>query len=219
MSVAQNIARFRESVGANPVTLVAVTKTATIDQIEEAFSNGITEFGENKVQTALAKKQELASRTKTESRWHFIGHLQTNKVKQVVGNFSLIHSVDSVRLAMSLAKAAQEKGLVQQALLQVKMVEDPSKFGFSPAELKDAFAEIIGLDGLSVRGLMTITPLESSRETWLKCFNGLRSLRDELAQKHGVELKELSMGMSDDWHEAVACGSTMVRLGRAIFSN
>src|SRR5271156_4093606 len=112
MSVAHNIARFRESVGANPVTLVAVTKTATIDQIEEAFTNGVTEFGENKVQMALAKMQELAPRTQEESRWHFIGHLQTNKVKQVVGNFSLIHSVDSMRLAVSLAKAAQEKGLV-----------------------------------------------------------------------------------------------------------
>jgi hypothetical protein len=124
-----------------------------------------------------------------------------------------------MRLAVSLAKAAQEKGLVQSVLLQVKVVDDPNKFGFTPTELKEAFAEIIGLDGLSVRGLMTITPMDSSKETWLKCFNGLRSLRDELAQNHGVELKELSMGMSDDWHEAVACGSTMVRLGRAIFNN
>jgi uncharacterized pyridoxal phosphate-containing UPF0001 family protein len=106
MSVGANIARFRESVGTRPVTLVAVTKQATIAQIEEAFSAGVTKFGENRLQNALAKREELTPEIQNRSRWHFIGHLQTNKVKQVIGNFELIHSVDSQNLAEQISKTA-----------------------------------------------------------------------------------------------------------------
>jgi pyridoxal phosphate enzyme (YggS family) len=219
MSVAENIARFKESAGAQPVTLIAVTKNATVLQIEEAFHAGVTEFGENRLQDAMSKRNQLPPHVEQNSKWHFIGHLQTNKARHVVGNFELIHSVDSLSLAKELSKAAVNSGLKQAILLQVKIAVDPTKFGFGAEELKDVFPLIGSLPNIEVKGLMTISPLVSDRRIWLDCFIGLRKLRDELEQKHGVKLKELSMGMSSDWPEAVSCGATMVRLGRAIFGN
>jgi pyridoxal phosphate enzyme (YggS family) len=217
MSVAENIARIREGFGNHPVKLIAVTKSAQIPQIEEAFATGITEFGENRVQDALSRIEQLSSEIQQKVSWHFIGHLQTNKAKQVVGRFALIHSVDSVKLAAEISKSAQAKGLVQQILLQVKILPDPSKSGFSAEELKADFISISKLPNIEVCGLMTITPLEAERDEKIACFSGLRELRDELQMVSGIPLRELSMGMSDDWQQAVACGATMVRIGSAIF--
>ncbi len=219
MSVAENIARFRESVGAHPVTLIAVTKNAASAKIEEAFLAGVTEFGESRLQDAITKRNQLPPNVEQNAHWHFIGHLQTNKAKQAVGRFALIHSVDSLYLAEQLAKVASDRQIKQAILLQVKVVPDPNKFGFTPEELKQVFSQIIQLPNIEVKGLMTITPWGADQQVWQTCFTGLRKLRDELEQQYGVSLKELSMGMSDDWREAVTCGATMVRLGRAIFGN
>jgi pyridoxal phosphate enzyme (YggS family) len=219
MSVGANIARFKESVGTRPVALVAVTKQATIAQIEEAYFAGVTRFGENRVQNALAKREELTPEIQNRSLWHFIGHLQTNKVKQVIGNFELIHSVDSQNLAEQISKTAKDRGARQAILVQVKIAEDPNKFGFEPDQLRQSFGNLCSLESLDIKGLMTITPQDCNRETSIKCFEGLRDLRDELSKEHKVDMTELSMGMSDDWQDAVACGATMVRLGRAIFGN
>ncbi len=149
--------------------------------------------------------------------WHFIGHLQTNKVKQAVGKFSLIHSVDSLRLAQEISRMAQIKQITQPILLQVKLSADPSKSGFTPEELKAHLPEIIKLPNIECRGLMTITPKDASGEIRHKCFTGLKQLRDELEKEAGIKLTELSMGMSDDWQEALACGSTMLRIGYCYF--
>jgi pyridoxal phosphate enzyme (YggS family) len=219
MTVADKIARFRESVREQDVTLIAVTKFASKQQIEEAFRAGVTEFGENRLQHAQAIRKELPPEVEQGSRWHFIGHLQTNKAKQVVGAFELIHSVDSVNLAIQLSKAASERMINQAILLQVKIASDPNKFGFSSDELKKVFSQLVHLPNLEIQGLMTITPLEADEVVTKTCFNQLRVLRDELEQEHNVQLKELSMGMSDDWPQAVSSGATMVRLGRAIFDN
>lgn len=219
MSVADNIARFRESVREQEVLLIAVTKFASVAQIEEAFEAGVTEFGENRLQHAQAIRKELPPEVEQGSRWHFIGHLQTNKAKQVVGAFGLIHSVDSVNLATQLSKAARERMIDQEILLQVKIADDPNKFGFSPDELKNVFSQIAQLPNLQIKGLMTITPLDADEVVTKTCFDQLRALRDELQQEHNVQLKELSMGMSDDWPQAITSGATMVRLGRAIFDN
>jgi len=219
MSVADNIAHFRESVGEQDITLIAVTKFASVTQIEEAFQAGVTEFGENRLQHAQAIRKELPPEVEQGSRWHFIGHLQTNKAKQVVGAFALIHSVDSVNLAVQLSKAASERNINQAVLLQVKIADDPNKFGFSPDELKKVFSQLVQLPNLQIQGLMTINPLDADVVLTKACFNQLRHLRDELEQEHNVQLKELSMGMSDDWPQAVSSGATMVRLGRAIFDN
>jgi pyridoxal phosphate enzyme (YggS family) len=217
MSVADNLARIKETIGHRPIKLVAVTKTAKPSQIEEAFAFGVTEFGENRLQDAVNKQEKLPPDLVSSSNWHFIGHLQTNKVRQAVGRFSLIQSVDSLHLAQEISKVAARQGTDQRILLQVKMADDPAKFGFSPTQLQADFVEILKLPNLKIDGLMTITPLTEDKEVWQQCFIGLKQLREDLEKTHGVSLRELSMGMSSDWQEAITCGATMVRLGRAIF--
>ena len=217
MSVAANLARIKERLGGSPVTLVAVTKNVGMDAIEEAFRSGVTEFGENRVQDALDKQQQVPPYMSDKIRWHLIGHLQTNKVKKIIGKFGLIHSVDSIHLAKEISEQASRRGSVQPVLLQVKMVEDPTKSGFEPNELRSAFADLLAMSGIRVDGLMTMAPLTDDVAVWRKSFCGLKALRDELAAKFSISLKELSMGMTQDWEEAVKCGSTMIRLGRAVF--
>lgn len=217
MSVAANLARIRETLGPAPVTLIAVTKNVGIDSIEEAFRSGVTEFGENRVQDALDKQQLVPPHMADKIHWHLIGHLQTNKVKKVIGKFELIHSVDSYHLAREISAQARQKSAIQPVLIQVKVVEDPSKSGFDPEELRQRFADLLSLPGLRIDGLMTMAPLTDDPAVWQASFCGLRALRDELSAKFGMPLKELSMGMTQDWQEAVKCGSTMIRLGRAVF--
>lgn len=215
--MAANLALIREQLGEHPVKLIAVTKTASLSQMEEAFTCGVTEFGENRVQDALSKMQNLSPNTVQRVNWHLIGHLQTNKVKFAVGNFALIHSVDSLRLAKEISTTAQKKNLTQRVLLQVMVLPDPNKTGFTIDELKASISELLALPGIKIEGLMTITPLTNDSAVWTESFNRLRTLRDELSQQYGIELTELSMGMTNDWRDAVTCGATMVRLGRAIF--
>lgn len=217
MSVTENIARIRESFGSHPVRLIVVTKNARPKQIEEAFNNGVTEFGESRVQDALQKMEAMPPWLMERASWHFIGHLQTNKVKQVVGKFSLIHSVDSLRLAQEISRVAQIKQIQQPILLQVKVMPDANKSGFTPEELKSQLREIINLPNIECKGLMTITPQNARGELRQKCFLGLKQLKDDLTQETGTYLPELSMGMSEDWQEALASGSTMLRIGTAIF--
>src|SRR5262249_41079646 len=152
-------------------------------------------FGESRVQDAITKMNALPTNLLGNSHWHFIGHLQTNKVKQAVGRFRLIHSVDSLRLAQEISKTSAEKGITQAILLQVKLANDPAKSGFAPNELKQCFHEISHLPNIECRGLMTITPLAASQADRIACFNGLKQFRDQLAREHGTELPELSMGM------------------------
>lgn len=216
-TLAEALANIRNILADKPVQLIAVSKQATCKQMEEAFSLGVTEFGENRVQDALKKRSDLSPALVQSSHWHFIGHLQTNKVKQVVGNFDLIHSVDTLRLAKEISEQATNKGLVQKILLQVKVLEDPSKSGFTPESLRSSLSEILSLNAISVEGLMTICPQSSDPSTWRRCFKGLSELKMELENSHQIKLQELSMGMTDDWNEAIAYGATMIRIGRALF--
>ena len=217
--MAANLAKVREAIDDQAVRLIAVTKHATNAQIEEAFSLGVSEFGESRVQDALKKRDELPPHVALNSNWHFIGHLQSNKVKQAVGNFALIHSVDSLSLAEEVSRIACQKGTTQSILLQVKVLPDDSKSGFTKEELCKNLSTILALPSIKVEGLMTITPLTNDAKLWHESFSGLSMLRDQLNREFGISLKELSMGMSDDWREAIICGSTMIRLGRAIFGN
>jgi hypothetical protein len=219
MGVADNLARIRESIGAQPVKIIAVTKYTGPEGIEEAFDCGVTEFGENRVQDLVRKHGQLPERLRTQINWHFIGHLQTNKVKQVVGQCTLIHSVDSLHLAQAVSREAARRSVTQPVLLQVKVISDPGKFGFTQEELKADLGTILALPNIEVKGLMTITPLTGDPAVRQQCFEGLKALRDELEKTHGIALAELSMGMTDDWPEAIRCGATMVRLGRAIFGS
>ncbi len=218
MSVADNLARIRETIGSRPVRLVAVTKNVGPEEIREAFRCGVTTFGENRVQDALEKQDLLAGTLAGKVDWHLVGHLQTNKVRKAIGRFALIHSVDSLRLAEEISSCCRRHGMVQPLLLQVKILPDPAKSGFDPASLRASLPDILALPGIKVEGLMTITPLGQDPGVWRRCFSGLRDLRDELEQEFAIKLPELSMGMSQDWREAISCGATMVRLGRAVFA-
>jgi PLP dependent protein len=217
--LAANLARVKEVLNEQPVKLIAVTKHASISQIEEVYGLGVSEFGESRIQDALKKREQLPPQVALNANWHFIGHLQSNKVKQAVGNFSLIHSVDSLKLAQEVSRIAVQKEIEQAILLQVKLQKDDNKGGFTAEDLRAELPAILALPGIKVQGLMTISPLTEEPSIWKESFNGLRILKDELNSTFKVSLTELSMGMSDDWRDAIICGSTMIRLGRALFGH
>lgn len=195
------------------VRIVAVTKTVGVQDIRNAVSAGMSDFGENRVQEFLGKYGLFP-----DVRWHFIGSLQTNKVKDVVGRAVLIHSVDSLRLLEHVDRRAAERDLVQPVLLEVNVSGEESKHGFPADDVEDALRAAKDMPGVQVRGLMTMAPLtrpESVR--WV--FRDLAALRDSLRalRLDRVELDELSMGMTNDFEVAVEEGATIIRVGRAIF--
>ena len=193
--------------------IVAVTKTVGIDEVRRALAAGISDFGENRVQEFLGKYGLFP-----DAKWHFIGSLQTNKVKDVVGRACLIHSVDSLKLLEEIERRSRQAGVVQPVLLQVNVSGEESKHGFEPRDVKDALVDASDMANVEVRGLMTMAPL-GGPERARGVFRGLRELRDSLRAMplNGVELAELSMGMSGDFRIAVEEGATIVRVGRAIF--
>jgi PLP dependent protein len=195
------------------VTIVAVTKTVGVPEVTAALAAGIRDFGENRVQEFLGKYGLFPA-----ARWHFIGTLQTNKVKDVVGRACLIHSVDSLRLLSHIERRAAERGVSQPVLLQVNIAGETSKHGMATAELEDVLEEASHMESVEVRGLMTIAPLARAEDVrWV--FRGLREVRDSLRATlpDRVELDELSMGMSGDFRVAVEEGATIVRIGSALF--
>ena len=222
MSIADNLTRVRvelaeaaRAAGRDPdsVTLVAVSKTWPASDVAEALAAGQRVFGENKVQEMLAKIPEAPAGLE----WHLIGHLQSNKVRKVLPVCALIHSVDSLGLARDLSRVAGELGLIARVLLQVNVASDEAKFGFPVGVVTAAFAEILTLPHLEVRGFMTVPPFDEDLERVRPQFAALRRLREELEKDHGVSLPELSMGMSHDCRIAIEEGATMVRVGSAIF--
>lgn len=196
-------------------TLIAVTKKVDIPQVEEALQAGCTVFGENRVQEAYRKLQQLAGC----GSWHLIGHLQSNKVKRAVSLFDLIHSVDSLTLAHEISRRAGEAGKQQDILLQVNTSGEDSKFGVTPQQLETLVRGVAPLPHLHVCGLMTIGAFLPDPESVRPCFKLLRSLRDDIIKMNlkGVSMKHLSMGMTNDYTVAIEEGATLVRVGRAIF--
>jgi pyridoxal phosphate enzyme (YggS family) len=198
------------------VRLVAVTKTVSIEAIKQAFDIGLRIFGENRVQEAKEKIEALATQTPSGTEWHMIGHLQRNKVKQSVRLFNLIHSLDSEGLADDLDREAQKIGKVQRVLIQVKLSEEETKSGAAEKGLLQLAEKVVELRNLRLEGLMTIPPFFDDPERARPFFRRLRELRDEM-EKKGINLPELSMGMSDDFEVAIEEGATLVRIGTAIF--
>ena len=216
MTIAEELERVRERIGfacqrasrdPNDVTLIGVTKTVGPEAVVEAYETGLRDFGENRVQEAVAKI-DAVEQLGVQPSWHLIGHLQTNKVKAAAGRFGMIHSVDSTRLAEALSRRCQTD---MPVLLEVNVARDADKYGFAPEEVAAALSEIAVLPHVDVRGLMTIAPIANDPEETRPIFSRLRELRDELA------LDELSMGMSGDFEVAIEEGATMVRVGTAIF--
>jgi pyridoxal phosphate enzyme (YggS family) len=220
--IAENLERVREKIanacakcGRDPgdVELIAVTKTHPAERVREAIEAGQTLFGENKVQEARAKIPLLPSSV----RWHLIGHLQKNKIRHALPLFEMIHSVDSLELATAINRVADEDGHRPRVLLEVNVSGEGSKFGFKPDVLRIELEQLLALDRLTIEGLMTIPPLAPEAGESRKFFVTLRQLRDELERSAGVQLPQLSMGMSDDFAVAIEEGATLVRVGTAIF--
>jgi pyridoxal phosphate enzyme (YggS family) len=195
------------------VTVVAVTKTVGVSEVRQAIAAGVHDFGENRAQEFTGKQGLFPH-----ERWHFIGTLQTNKVKQVVGRAELIHSVDSVGLLSTIDMRAREAGVVQPVLLQVNIANEATKHGMAFEEAEEAVRAAVGLSGVLVRGLMTMAPLgraESARWVFRACADWMGRLQS--LHCDAVELTELSMGMSNDFRVAIEEGATIVRVGRALF--
>ncbi len=214
-AVRRQVADAADVSGRQPsdVTIVAVTKTVGIAEVRAALTAGLEDFGENRVQEFLGKYGLFP-----DAHWHFIGTLQTNKVKDVVGRAWLIHSVDSLHLLAEISRRAEKAGVVQPVLLQVNVSGEESKHGFDCCDVREALIEASRMGSVEVRGLMTMAPFGRPEDArWV--FRELRELRDSLREMplNGVELTELSMGMSNDFRVAVEEGATIVRVGGAIF--
>jgi len=223
--VAANLARVRAEIantaraaGRRPeeIRLIAVSKTHPPAAVAAAIAAGQVDFGENTVQEALTKIPIYVSVT-----WHMIGHLQSNKAKFVPGNFAWVHSVDSLKLAQRLSRMAQEKNVVLDTLFEVNVTRDPAKHGLAPEELAPVLDALLlkeGRPGLRLRGLMTLGPYPATETESRACFAKLRELRNDCRKRFGLQdFTELSMGMSGDYAAAIKEGSTMVRIGTAIF--
>lgn len=200
---------------AENVTLIAVSKTKPISMLEEAYQEGIRDFGENKVQELCDKYDQLPK----DIRWHLIGHLQRNKVKYVVGKTTLIHSVDSFRLAEEIQKEAIKKNTIVSILLQVNVAREESKSGFYTEEILAMTEKIAALDHLRIQGLMTIAPFVENPEENRPVFSQLKQISVDILSKNidNVTMDILSMGMSGDYLVAIEEGATMVRIGTGIF--
>src|SRR5438874_10112968 len=222
MGITENLERVRERImqaavkagrSTSDIELVAITKTHPAEKVREALGTGQTLFGESRVQEARAKIPELPSNL----RWHFVGHLQKNKIRHALPLFEMIHSVDSLALAQEMNRIAEEEEMRPRVLLEINVAGEGSKFGFAPDKLREQMEALLALPRLSVLGLMTIPPLGEEPEASRKYFVQLRELRDRLQTEFRVDLAQLSMGMTQDYAVAVEEGATLVRVGTAIF--
>lgn len=199
------------------VRLIAVTKTKAIADIEAAYGEGLRDFAESRIQEALPKIEALANYK--DINWHFIGRLQGNKARKVVENFAYIHSIDNLPIAVRLDSIAGELEKYPQALLQVKLLPDENKSGWTKEELNVDLPQLELLKNLKITGLMTILPLGLSSGDRQLTFTQLKNLAEEISHHSTLELRELSMGMSGDYPEAIAAGATMIRLGTILFGD
>ena len=197
------------------VTLIAVSKTKPLPMLEEVYSLGIRDFGENKVQELVDKAEQLPD----DIRWHMIGHLQRNKVKYIVDKVYMIHSVDSLRLAEEISKEAVKRGIIVNILIEVNVAGEESKFGVTPEDTPGLVQEISHLPGILVRGLMTIAPFVENAEDTRIFFSALKKLYVDITNKNidNVRMDYLSMGMTGDYEVAIEEGASFVRVGTGIF--
>ena len=225
MSIAENIARIREQMNAaalaagrdpKSILLCAATKMNDAENVRQAIAAGVDVCGENRVQELT---QKLSKHAYDGAPVHFIGHLQTNKVKQVVGKVNLIQSVDSLRLLEAIQKEAARQGICQDILLEVNIGQEESKSGFSAEEIPELTDHFSDFPNIRLRGLMAIPPISQNSGDNRKFFQKMCALAVDITTKKvdNVCVDILSMGMSDDFQDAIACGSTMIRIGTAIF--
>ena len=212
MSVKQSLELVLKGIENYNPRIIAVTKYYNEEKMIEAFEAGLRDFAESRAIEALEKINKIDDTTRTQSIYHFIGHLQTNKVKHVVGNFEYIHSVDSLKIAKCIDEVANSKGIKQKILIQVNNANEEQKFGIPVLQLENLIEEVKNLKSIELVGLMNIAPLTDDRKELQRLFTQMRELTDKF------QLKELSMGMSHDYKIALECGATMIRLGRILFN-
>lgn len=218
-AVRERIARAAERATRSPaeVRLVAVSKTHPAGAVREAFAAGVRDFGENRVQEAEPKIAATADLAAAGASWHLVGHLQSNKARRAVALFGLVQSIDSVELALRLARAGEESSRVVRGLVQVDLAGEATKFGLPEAELLSALESLRGRPGLRLEGLMLLPPLLDDPDAVRPYFRRLRALRDRALGAGLLAAGELSMGMSHDFEAAVEEGATIVRVGTSIF--
>ena len=216
LSVKERIQKACEKSGRNPedIMLLAVTKTVPAERIQEIMDLGITTLGENRVQELLSKYDELPH-----AKWHIIGHLQTNKVKSIIGKVELIHSVDSVHLAKEIGKQSVLKNTVTDILLEVNVSREESKFGMDLGFVDEMLEACKDIEGIRVRGLMTMAPLGAEEREIRKIFSALYKKYVDISTKKydNISMEYLSMGMSNDFEIAIEEGANIVRVGRGLF--
>ncbi len=216
--VLENIGEAAVKSGRKPedITLVAVTKTVTAKEAQEVLDAGVLTLGENRVQSLLDKYETL----KDKPEWHLIGHLQTNKVKYIADKVSLIHSVESLKLAEEINKKFKDAGKIANILIQVNVSGEESKFGITPFDTFSLIEQISELENIKVNGLMTMAPLSATTDECRKYFAELKELSQKIADKKikNIDMDKLSMGMSGDYYEAILEGATIVRVGSALFN-
>ncbi|MEH2418215.1 YggS family pyridoxal phosphate-dependent enzyme [Nostoc sp.] len=217
-SISERIISIRSSLPTS-VRLIAVSKQVSAQAIRSAYAAGIRDFGESRIQEAASKQAELQDLP--DITWHFIGHLQSNKAKKAIEQFPWIHSVDNLNLAQRLDQLAQQLGVSPQVCLQVKILPDPNKFGWSVPELLADLPTLNQYKNLQIQGLMTIPPSGLNDSEILSVFNLNRELAKEIQEQNWSQIKmqHLSMGMSGDYELAVQAGATMVRLGTILFGD
>lgn len=209
--IKENLDRVNSFASKFSPTIVAVTKYYGREKMEEAYSAGLRHFGESRANEAVEKINDLDEEMRSGSTYHFIGHLQTNKVKKVIGVFDYIHSLDTQELAKAVSAQAQSKGIVQKVLVQVNNSFEETKYGIAPSQLDNFLNEVSKLPSIEVAGLMSMAPLVDDEKLLRKLFSQMHKLKETFG------LKELSMGMSNDYKIALEEGATIIRLGRILF--
>ena len=216
--IEQSILNIQNDIVPYKPRIIAVTKYYGLHAIITGYEAGLREFGESRAQEAVKKIQELPDEIRKNSTFHFIGHLQTNKVEKVVEYFDYIDSVDSLKLAREISKSACRLNKSERILLQVNNAGEEQKSGYSKQQLREDFPEILKLDSIEICGLMNMAPIDASGEELSALFADVRKFRDELENEFEIKLPELSMGMTNDYKFAVKEGATMIRLGRKLFT-
>ena len=216
--VSENLKQIQEEIVPYKPNIIAVTKYFDENAIVEAYQAGLRNFGESRVIEATEKISRLPEEVCNNSKFHFIGHLQSNKAKKAVLRFDVIHSVDTFKLADVISDCASEIGKNQDILLQLNNANEVQKSGFSKEEIFETFEAIRKLPNLNILGLMNMAPLGADEGKLRELFSEVRKVRDELEREFDCRLPEISMGMSQDYKIAVQEGSTMLRIGRRLFS-
>ncbi len=216
--VEKNLLEIKQKIAHCNVKIIAVTKYFGTDAIKTAYELGIRDFAESRAVESIKKIETLPEKVKQNSTFHFIGHLQSNKVGKVVKAFHLIHSVDSLKIASEISKAACSLNKREKVLLQVNNAGEQQKSGYTKEELRKDLPEILKLKGIEVCGLMNMAPLNAEEKVLNELFEDIRLFRDSLEKDFEIKLNELSMGMSNDYEIAIKHGATIIRVGRKLFS-